>query len=485
VALIDQRILIDAPPQVIWELISDPDKLTRWHAGYSGVSVLTTQRTGIGTRRRCSPVGGGKDFIEEVTAWVDGLGYEYTLIEGGPYRSLQGRLRLQVVPDGTTVQWTVSYRPKGLLGFVHNQLKGRRQLAQMMAASLRQLRRQIDTLGVRMDDVQRAKAGIQDRLDVNARAQYQRRYAPPPGLETAGSGEAAAAVMPAEEQPPIPASKTPDIPVTAVPSFVADLTAEAGEPDYSHKADTQPRPPEGLREAIAAQQAGEKPSESADIAVSPETADALPAPPKRIEPPAPATAPAAAAALAPTPAPEILPVQPSIPTTPAEAQPPVKLEPEQPSQPTESEYQRITPARGIPSVRPMFTEEQPTQPEEAPTKPKPPREPPKPETAPGETAPADHLAERPPQTPPHDTGEISIWEVFGVKRPSEQDNETLEDLIRSVHKKKAAAKRRVGRRIPKRPIRIRRVEAAIGLRMWLALRAARIRLNEVLYTDED
>ena len=54
VTLIDQRILIDAPPQIIWEFISDPYKLADWHAGYTSVSVLTTQQTGLGTRRRCA-----------------------------------------------------------------------------------------------------------------------------------------------------------------------------------------------------------------------------------------------------------------------------------------------------------------------------------------------------------------------------------------------------------------------------------------------
>jgi uncharacterized protein YndB with AHSA1/START domain len=240
VALIDQRILIDAPPQTIWEFISDPDKLTRWHTGYGGVSVLTTQRAGAGTRRRCTPAGGGKDVIEEITTWVEGLGYEYRLADGGPYRTFQGRLRLQVVPDGTSVQWTISYHPKGLFGLLRDQLKGRRQLAQMMADSLRQLRRQVDLLGVRMDAEQRAKAGIQGRLDANARAQYQRRYAPPPGLET-----------PVEDESGIPASSPVTLDSPAVPSFVNELTDEIGEPDYSFKADTKPRPPEGLREATA------------------------------------------------------------------------------------------------------------------------------------------------------------------------------------------------------------------------------------------
>ena len=285
--LIDQRILIDAPTGMIWDYISDPDKVARWHAGYSGVSVLTTQRTGAGTRRRCTSADGGKDVIEEITAWVDGLGYEYSVLESSAYRSFQGRMRLQAGPDGTTVQWTVSYRRRGVIGFFHDQFKGRNRLAAIMADSLRQLRRQIDTMGVRMDADHRAKAGIQGRLDANARAQYQRRFAPPPGLETdlpapealeaAARGEAAAALPLAYTDEPLP-------PATPAPVFVTDLSREEGEPDYEYKADTKPRAPKGLHEAIV-QQPAESPAVSSPEPAGPAPSES-PAPPEHIEPPA-------------------------------------------------------------------------------------------------------------------------------------------------------------------------------------------------------
>jgi uncharacterized protein YndB with AHSA1/START domain len=441
VPLIDQRILIDAPPDMIWAFISDPGKLARWHAGYSGVSVLTTQRTGAGTRRRCSPAGGGKDVIEEITTWIEGLGYEYNLVDGGRYRALQGRLRLQPGPDGTTVQWTITYHPKGLFGLLRDQLSGRRRLAQMMADSLRQLRRQIDTLGVRMDEAQRAKNSIQGRLDANARAQYQRRYAPPP--ETSVPEAAVSSDQPAAG-PPVES----DIPVPGVPSFVTDLTGnEAIEVEASHKADTQPRPPEGLREAMAAQQAADRWEEDRPAEPEIAAADTQPAPPEHIEPPSAA-----------------LPVQ-----------PPVIQE--SAVQPTDPGHRSATPPHGVPAVPPSFAGELPS--DEIPTKPRPPRE----MDAPREGALAEHSATLPPQTPIHDTGEISIWEVFGVRRPSEQDNETLEDLIRSVRRKQSESRRRLGRHIPKRPVQARQVDTVVGLRTWLALRAAQIRPVEGLYRD--
>ncbi|MCD4685134.1 MAG: SRPBCC family protein, partial [Anaerolineae bacterium] len=41
--LIDQRVVIDAPPHIVWDFISDPAQIKRWHTGYRNISVLTTQ----------------------------------------------------------------------------------------------------------------------------------------------------------------------------------------------------------------------------------------------------------------------------------------------------------------------------------------------------------------------------------------------------------------------------------------------------------
>ena len=417
-ALIDQRILIDAPTEAVWQVISDPMKLPKWHTGYSAVSVLTTLPGGVGARWRCT-VRGGKDVIEQITGWVEGLGYEYTQVEGGPYRNSHGRIRLQAGPDGTTVQWTFSYEPKGLLGAVKNRLSGRRRTVEMMATSLRQLRREVDALGTRMSDTERAKVSIRGRMNADERAQYQRRYAPPQGTP----------VTPGESVPVVPSPSDVDlIPPAAVPSFVVGLTHEGEEPDYSHKADTKPKAPPGLREAIAEGGSSEpgRPSEDALFA------------------------------------------------RPAE---------EPPSVP---ESMRVTPARGIPMPPPddpFPAVEAPRLPVES-TDPTPPRG-----ISASDLKPPDELtdtgsrANLPPPTPKTDTGEISIWEAFGVRRPSEQNQAVLDDFLQTVHSRRIAA-RRVEGRIPKRPVRVRRLKIVIGLRSRLSLEAARVRLRRAILLDE-
>ena len=444
--LIDQRILINAPAEGVWQFLTDPEKLVRWHASYTSVSILTTQSTGVGTRRRCG-LSTGKDVIEEITAWVDGLGYEYVVVDGGPYRSYQGRFRLQAGPDGTSVQWTIAYQPKGLIGTMRNLLGGKREMAAMMAASLRQLRRAVDSLGLQLDEDYRARVGIQARLTANERAQYQRRYPTPPEVE---------AVLTANITPP---AVTEDgtlrpadtVPTAAEPSFVAELTDD--DLDGSHTADTEPTPPPGLREAIVAQDA--KPS-------------AVPLPPAAPPEHAPFMRPAHAevAAEPPLPAPE-----PAVPPPAAIAGPPP------PAPEVVAESKRPTPPRGIPAVPPPPAIAGPPQP--APEvvaeskRPTPPRGISRDDLKATELSPKPSL---PPQTPVTDTGEISIWEVFGLKRPSEQDADVLNDLVQSVQAKKLAEQRRTGR-FSKRPARVRYTGAIMGLRIRLALVAIRVRIR--------
>jgi uncharacterized membrane protein len=455
VPLIDQRILIDAPPQVIWDYLADPNKLPRWHAGYASVSVLTTQQTGAGTRRRCALVGGGHDVIEEITAWVDGLGYEYRLVGGGPYRSFQARIRLQAGPDGVSAQWTVSYRPKGALGAIRDRLGGRRKLVAMMAESLRRLRRQIDSLGLRMDADYRARVGIQGRLNASERAQYQRRHPVPEGVDYLTPVSA--------NVTPVPESAIPDLafePDLSVPSFVADLAGGSGAPDYSHTADTQPKAPPGLREAIAAQSA---------LAAPPDDSLAPPsiAPPVADEPPLPRLEPASPFA---RPTPEVGPPPPAYIAPPVIAPERAQPSPEAPQPPPVSDFEQPTPPRGIPAVRPASAappaERAPERIGESPS------------PTPGQRPPA------PPQTPAHDTGEISIWDVFGVRRPSEQDTETLEDLFQSVQARRTAEMQLRERRAM-RPARARAVRAAPGLRLSLARRTAHARTIRAQTRDRD
>jgi len=451
VTLIDQRILIDAPPQIIWEFISDPYKLAEWHAGYTSVSVLTTQQTGLGTRRRCAVTGGGKDVIEQITAWVDGLGYEYELIEGGPYRAMRGRIRLQPGPDGTSVQWTVEYQPRGPFGLLHDRLSGRKQFAAMMAASLRELRQQVNALGLRMDDAYRARLGIQGRLNAAERAQYQRRHPAPVGADPLHP-------VIAPEGAPVGGAEEPE---GAPPASPVEETAAPAAHTVSYEANTEPKPPAGLREATAAQQESPIPAPTPPL----ETEAEAPSPPVEL-------------------APEEVPLPPTITPppliAPPEPQPPVSTPPGE----AEPDYRRVTPPRGIPAVLlpadsapASFARPAPQDAETVPTRSTPPRGVPS-VPAPAAREQAEREGILPPPTPKTDTGEVSIWEVFGLRRPSEQDEDALQGLIQAVETRKTVEQHRETlRRGLKRPPRVRLFASAGGLRARLGLVRACVRAH--------
>ncbi len=83
----------------------------------------------------------------------------------------------------------------------------------------------------------------------------------------------------------------------------------------------------------------------------------------------------------------------------------------------------------------------------------------------------------PPPTPKTDTGEVSIWEIFGTKRPSDMDSEALDNLVREVQAKEVASAQDdyAATLLPHKVSRVRPARAGMGLRLRLALHAARVR----------
>ena len=168
-ALVDQRILIPAPMNVVWEVIADHRQLAKWRRDCKTYSLLSTHHVGVGVRRRVSPPK-GKDFIEEFMAWYNNFGYEYKLVDNNKdYKHHLSRIRLQATPEGTIVQWTIEYQVKGF--WVNLLGKRRRQyrLERMVVDSLRDLRRHVQSMGVLIGDDYRTKASVQDAPDAEKR----------------------------------------------------------------------------------------------------------------------------------------------------------------------------------------------------------------------------------------------------------------------------------------------------------------------------
>ncbi len=172
--ILDHRILIPKSPETVWKYISDISKNPNWQVDCNNVSILTpSRREGVGVRWRYTTPG-GREYVAETTAWYEGLGYEYTFVDGAPYRESKGRIRLQEIPEGTIVQWTFNYDLGGVLSGVRNAISTKRQVENAMMDGLRTLWKVIQQ--VAPGEKYEAKSAMRDAPDYEGRLQYKPRH---------------------------------------------------------------------------------------------------------------------------------------------------------------------------------------------------------------------------------------------------------------------------------------------------------------------
>ena len=213
--ILDHRILIPKSPEKIWEFLSDLSQNSAWQVDCKSVSLLTSKHTGAGVRWRYTTAG-GRSYVAEITAWYDGLGYEYTFVDGAPFRESKGRIRLQEIAEGTVVQWTLTYETSGMLAGVRNAVGLKRQIEGAMVDSLKNLWKVIQK--VMPDDKPReVKSLMRDAPDYESRTQYRPRHTPAKTeMDSAESNSFVSRIV----EPPISADDTrPRAPVNvdAVP----------------------------------------------------------------------------------------------------------------------------------------------------------------------------------------------------------------------------------------------------------------------------
>lgn len=185
---IDHRILIPAAPDVVWNYVSDITHNPDWQIDCSEVIFLTSRREGPGVRwRYASP--NGHERVVAVSAWYNGLGYEYYFVDGMPFRENKGRIRLQEIPEGTIVQWTFTYELGGLFGGMRNALGISREVDHTIADSLKTLWQKIKASGGAARTYE-PKSLMRDAPDVEARSNYQPRHPSATGSERSETDEA-------------------------------------------------------------------------------------------------------------------------------------------------------------------------------------------------------------------------------------------------------------------------------------------------------
>lgn len=215
--ILDHKILIPASPEAVWRHISDITQNPTWQVDCRSISFLSSRRAGPGVRWRYT-TDQGRECVVETTAWYDGLGYEYTFVDGAPYRSSRGRLRLQEIPEGTVVQWTFNYEIGGVIGGVRNAISVKRNLESIMIDSLQTLWRYLKQSGV-VEPSHEAKSAMRDALDYEARANYKPRH------------PSALANQMGIVEPPIADEDTRPRPAVASPAPEPDLPADVSVDD--------------------------------------------------------------------------------------------------------------------------------------------------------------------------------------------------------------------------------------------------------------
>lgn len=205
---IDQRILIPAPPDTVWTTISDIRQNSEWMADCEHVAFISQSRQGPGTRWR-STIRKGHDAVVQVTAWYNGLGYEYTYIDGMPFKQNVGRIRLQELPEGTMVQWTFSFETKGVLS------GGKRGVERTIEESLKGLYKLLKESAPRRP--LEAKSLMRDDPGVEARATYKPRHPSAENKPESTEQPASESRMGILHEPPIEEGDNRWIPAASAP----------------------------------------------------------------------------------------------------------------------------------------------------------------------------------------------------------------------------------------------------------------------------
>ncbi len=476
--IIDHRVLVNAPPEVVWELLGDLAALPKWHINCQDTRILTTQSQGVGVRRR-NTMSSGPDTVEEILTWYNNLGFEYTVVDGPRYHSNRGRLRLQAIPEGTVVQWTFEYQLGGALAFLRDFFL-RRRLNDEAARSLKRFKQLVESAGIRMDAATVERVSLRPAPDVNARAALGEATTRARNVKVELPQTPPAASE--KTQVRLPPTPPPDRTAPQTRPAVLDIGADdlpplegiAVEPPRAEE-DTRPRPPvetpaptstplpepdlPPLAEETALQDTVRR--EPADLAPLPDldTNDTVP-----VAPPVEDFSPLL----------ERRPVELAEPPYTAPIEPPVEAEPEQAIEEHESQPVPLP----EPSAETGRTE--PVRPEAAASWAEPVQQVPVIEEPESPTSQDEYPAPRPEP----DAIGPSIWEVFGIAPPSSQGQAPTPSGVEpepapvAPSIEHAPTRTRLGFYRRTRParhgniIRVRRILKANGLRARLALRQA-------------
>ncbi len=220
---IDQRILIPASPDTIWSLLSDIAHNVDWQRDCKDILFLTTTTEGAGMRYRASN-NAGRQYVVEITAWYDNVGYAYRIVDGLPYKENRGTIRLQEIAEGTIVQWMFEYELSGFLSGVRNAVSARRNIENGIIESLEKLWKVANSLQDQSKGQYISKSVIREAPDVKARSSYIPRHPSKPQQ----AEENAVQQVPIIDEPPVEQDDTK--PTKSVVAEADNMAIDTSQP---------------------------------------------------------------------------------------------------------------------------------------------------------------------------------------------------------------------------------------------------------------
>ena len=174
---IDQRILLPASPELVWQYIGEPEKHPLWWQECERAIPLSVALHEPGSRWRYI-YRKAPDIVIEITTYLSRAGFEYSIVDGLSILNAHGRFRLQEVNEGTALFWGFEFQSSGLFS-----RSGRRKRAieSQMVKNLRSLWQIIHELPER-SKLHDPRTSVQEAPDADARATYTPRHEnrPPP-----------------------------------------------------------------------------------------------------------------------------------------------------------------------------------------------------------------------------------------------------------------------------------------------------------------
>lgn len=128
-AIIHNEIIINAPVEKIWEILATPEILDQYDPTVKKSTLISTEKTGIGAKRKVDMLDGKNWFEERITVFEPNKSIAYQLTDCSfPIKGLKHTYSFEKTSNQIKVRQVMEYTVKfGLLGKLMDAMMIRKQ----------------------------------------------------------------------------------------------------------------------------------------------------------------------------------------------------------------------------------------------------------------------------------------------------------------------------------------------------------------------